>query len=129
LCVLDPQTHQVAVAGAGHMPPLVRSPSGAVREVGSDAIGLPLGLVEGAEYEQARFMLEPGEMVVLYTDGVTEAQDEHQRLYSTARLKEVLTQPAESADVLTASLLADVRRHAGSQPQQDDLCLVIFGRK
>jgi phosphoserine phosphatase RsbU/P len=128
MCVLDPTTHEVTMVSAGHMTPIVRDPSGQVREVGDEAVGLPLGIVEGIEYEQFQFTLQPGEIVTLYTDGINEAMNVDDAEYTIPRVKEMLSQDAASIEALGEAVVADVRRHIGARAQYDDMCLVAFGR-
>jgi serine phosphatase RsbU (regulator of sigma subunit) len=129
MCVLDPESHEVAIVSAGHMSPLVRGPQGDVMEVGEEAGGLPLGVMEGISYSQARYTLRPGEIMILYTDGLNEAQNIDEKEYTLARLKKLIARPANSLPTLAESLIADVRRHMGPRPQCDDMCLVAFGPK
>jgi phosphoserine phosphatase RsbU/P len=128
MCVLDPGKNEVIMVSAGHMPPIVRGPGGEIREVGDEAVGLPLGIIEGMDYDEARFNVEPGETVILYTDGINEAMNSDDDEYTIARLKEILARPAESIDALGETVVADVRRHIGPRAQYDDMCLVAFGR-
>ncbi len=128
MCVLDLQRHEVTMVSAGHMPPIVRSPNGEVRDVGDEAVGLPLGVVEGMDYDQHQFTLEPGEIVTLYTDGINEAMNVDDDEYSIPRLKVMIARPAPSIEAMGEAVLADVRRHIGARPQYDDMCLVAFGR-
>jgi serine phosphatase RsbU (regulator of sigma subunit)/pSer/pThr/pTyr-binding forkhead associated (FHA) protein len=127
MCVLDAEKHEVTIVSAGHMPPLVRGPRGDLKEVGDDAGGLPLGVLEETEYNQARYTLQPGEVMILYTDGLTEALNLDDKEYTGDRLKTVIAQTADSLPALTDSVLADIRRHMGPRPQCDDMCLVAFG--
>ncbi len=129
MCVLDPEKHDVTMVSAGHMPPIVRSVNGQVHDVGDEAVGLPLGVIEGMEYDQYRFTLKPGEIVTLYTDGINEAMNTDDAEYGIARLKDMLSGPAPSIETLGETLVADVRRHMGARAQYDDMCLVAFGRQ
>jgi serine phosphatase RsbU (regulator of sigma subunit) len=128
MCVLDPRTHEVTIVSAGHMAPIVRTASGEVREVGDEAVGLPLGIVEGIDYEQHQFTLQPGEIVTLYTDGINEAMNVDDAEFTIPRLKNSLAQPAATIEALGEAVVADVRRHIGARAQYDDMCLVAFGR-
>lgn len=128
MCVLDPQNHEVTMVSAGHMPPIVRGSRGEVREIGDEAVGLPLGIIEGMDYDEAKFTVQPGEIVLLYTDGVTEAMNLQDDEYTIPQLKKMIARPAESIDSLAETILTDVRRHMGQRAQYDDMCLVAFGR-
>ncbi|MBW3595677.1 MAG: SpoIIE family protein phosphatase [Planctomycetes bacterium] len=128
MCVLDPAKHEVTMVSAGHMPPLIRGPNGEIREEGDEAVGLPLGIVEGMDYDEAHFSVQPGETLILYTDGINEAMDPDDDEYTIPRLKEMLAKPADSIEALGEALVADVRRHIGARAQYDDMCVVAFGR-
>ncbi len=130
LCVIDPQDHRIAVAIAGHMPPLFRRADGTIDDaVGYQVRGKPLGIEREAEFHTEQTQLEPGESVVLFSDGISEAMDSAEDPYSIARIREQLTlshgkSPAETGE----ALLDDVRRHVADGEQRDDVSLVIFQR-
>jgi serine phosphatase RsbU (regulator of sigma subunit) len=129
MCVLDPRTHEIIMVSAGHMPPMVRTANGEVQEVGDEAVGLPLGIVEGMDYDQFQFTLQPGEIAVLYTDGINEAMNADEDEYTIPRLKVMVSKPAPSIESLGEAVVADVRRHIGQRAQYDDMCIVAFGRR
>ncbi len=129
MCVLDPRTHEIIMVSAGHMPPMVRTTNGEVQEVGDEAVGLPLGIVEGMDYDQFQFTLQPGEIAVLYTDGINEAMNADEDEYTIPRLKVMVSKPAPSIESLGEAVVADVRRHIGQRAQYDDMCIVAFGRR
>jgi sigma-B regulation protein RsbU (phosphoserine phosphatase) len=128
LALLDPRENRVTVVNAGHMPPLVRHSGGRVEEVSPDSAGFVLGMAEGVEYESADVALAPGEMLVLFTDGISEALNPENELYTLKRLAEQTGRGAEGASVLGRAILDDVKRHAAGRAQSDDMCLVVFGR-
>ena len=87
MVVLDPALHQVTVANAGHMAPLRRLVSGELCEPSQKEGGPPLGVLEEMRYGQVTFTLEPGESLVLYTDGINEAMDPDGHCFSIDRLR------------------------------------------
>jgi len=128
--VLDPATGTLSYCNAGHDPPyllsLAKSP--AVREL--KATGMPLGILEDASWEQKAVELAPGDMLVLYTDGVTEAQDAGQQFFGRARLLEVArANMGRSAQDVLDALMAQVQRFAGQAPQFDDITLEVVVRE
>jgi serine phosphatase RsbU (regulator of sigma subunit) len=128
LVVLDPQRHQAVVVSAGHMAPLHRRANSKIEEPGESVAGLPLGVTDALGYKQAEFELSPGDTVVLYTDGINESIDAAGAFYTIERLREqVLKHGAEVAQ-LGPSIVEDVRRFLGKAQQNDDMCLVCFGR-
>jgi phosphoserine phosphatase RsbU/P len=128
LTVLDPKTHEMHMGIAGHMSPLIRKPDGTLEEVGEAVIGLPIGVVEGFPYDTIKRKLEPGELVVIYTDGVSEAMNPDGGLYGEDTVRNFVRQAKPRADELGKALLADVRRHANGRAQNDDITIMTFGR-
>jgi serine phosphatase RsbU (regulator of sigma subunit) len=121
--VLDLETNTLTFANAGHLPPLLRR-GDTVRE--ADLPGLPLGAVEGADYQDETIALEPGDAVVLYSDGYVEALDENNEMLGFEGLREVVRRGrAGSAANLMADLLAAWQHATGGRPQHDDLTLVV----
>ena len=86
----------------------------------------PVGLVPEAEYVSACVKLEPGDTLILFSDGVTEAMDPAEELYGVPRLREVLTGQSECAlDKLQKSILESVENFSKGAHQADDLTLLI----
>jgi sigma-B regulation protein RsbU (phosphoserine phosphatase) len=124
---VDPGTHEMLIANAGHCDPLVRrAADGEVVRVGGEP-GFPLGIMPDFEYAQSSYALQPGDVVCLVSDGVTEAMDAGKNQYSEERLiRTIAAAPATARGVLDA-VLADVKAHVGDTPQSDDLTCVCFG--
>ena len=74
LCVLDAPARKLTLTSAGHTPVLIRRADGGVDEVGQEVSGLPLGIMEDSVYHQTEVQLNQGDVVVIYSDGVTDAQ-------------------------------------------------------
>jgi len=131
VCVIDPETHEITIANAGHPSPLVRRVDGTVDKlVDREASGCPLGVLTDCQYKTTTETLGPGEIVVLYSDGITEARNSDGGLYSIERLRRQVSAmkgkgPAETG----RALMEDVRRHAGDREQNDDIALVVLGRQ
>ena len=92
LALLDTSTHRLTLVNAGHMPPLLRHASGDVEEVGEEATGIPLGIDEDFEYESTDFDLAAGDMLSMFTDGISEAMSPEGDLYGLERLRERVAQ-------------------------------------
>lgn len=126
--VLNPGTGELTYARAGHNPPrLVRGG----RVASLDATGaLPLGIVEEQAYEQASARLEPGDLLLLYTDGITEAMaprtgNDDPRLFGIDRLDALLLDcGAENAAGCVERIRAEVAAFRGGAPQADDQTLI-----
>ena len=129
LCVLDPAKHLLTVVNAGHMPPLRRRGEGReVEELGGSESGLPLGCEPERGYRQIEVPLEPGDTIVLYTDGISEAMSIEGTAYGAGTIRSVVAKGPDDVARLGETLLADVRRFAQGRVQSDDICLVCFGR-
>ncbi|MFK7822006.1 MAG: SpoIIE family protein phosphatase [Planctomycetaceae bacterium] len=128
LAVLDLKTHEVTLVNAGHMSPLIRKTDGTIDEFNEDLIGVPVGIMEDYPYETATRKIEPGEMIVLITDGVDEAMDPEGNLYTKNRVVDFVSNSSTDAEELGKALLADVRKHANGREQNDDITIMTFSR-
>jgi serine phosphatase RsbU (regulator of sigma subunit) len=128
LALIDLTTNEMSLVIAGHMSPVIRRVDGSTEEFPETMIGLPLGVVTGMTYEVSRRTLQPGETVVIYTDGVSEAMNPASDLYGLERLRETITKSAPEPAKLAQVILADVKRHANGRAQNDDITLMVFGR-
>jgi sigma-B regulation protein RsbU (phosphoserine phosphatase) len=129
VAVLDLNRNEVQIANAGHLPPLVRRREGTVEPVGVDQISVPLGVIDDLCCEQVTLPLEPGESIVMFTDGISEAMNMNNDLYGLERISEQVGGPAESVKQLGDQILQDVKRFVGKRSQSDDMCLLCYGRK
>ncbi|MFL7811657.1 MAG: PP2C family protein-serine/threonine phosphatase [Anaerolineae bacterium] len=126
--VLDPASGQLAYCNAGHNPPYVLR--GQSREtVALRRTGMPLGVFDDAAWEERQIQLGPGEAMVLYSDGITEAQNAAGELFGEARLLQaVQLGSGYTARELEEALLGAVRAFRGSEPQSDDITLLVVAR-
>jgi serine phosphatase RsbU (regulator of sigma subunit) len=129
LVILDTQRHEMSLAIAGHMSPMIRKPDGSIEEFPEESVGLPLGVAEGVSFDVITRKIEPGETVVIYTDGVSEAMNPKNDLYSVDRLREFIIRNKPVPSDLGKAILADVKKHAAGRSQSDDITLMCFGRK
>jgi serine phosphatase RsbU (regulator of sigma subunit)/class 3 adenylate cyclase/tetratricopeptide (TPR) repeat protein len=132
--VLDPATGTLVYTNAGHNPPfLARGGSGEIQPL--QRTGMPLGVLEEASWERGTAQMEPGDVLVIYTDGLTEAQNAAGEYFGEAGLRASLKtilqkttcESPESGEVL-AALLGDIHRFVGDRPLADDLTMVVLGR-
>jgi serine phosphatase RsbU (regulator of sigma subunit) len=128
LAMLDARRNEIIIVNAGHMAPLLRHSQGVVEAIGEEETGLPLGVDADFEYQQYTRLLDPGDFVAVFTDGISEAMNAASDLYGIARLSSQLSQPTKNIDDLGRLVLDDVRRFVGGHPQSDDMCLACFGR-
>jgi CHASE2 domain-containing sensor protein len=120
---LDPAARRLSYSNAGHNPPLVVRTDGAIQEL--EAGGLLLGVFPFAEYEQGTVDLGPGDVVVLFTDGVTEAES-RRGLYGDERLHELLRRVhRDSAREIADAICKDVAHFSHGLHQSDDVTVVV----
>jgi sigma-B regulation protein RsbU (phosphoserine phosphatase) len=124
--VLDVCTGRMNYVNAGHNPPLILRGEGKV-EVLSARSGPAVGVAEGVRFGLLETQLAPGDCLLLYTDGVTEAMDSDGCLYSDERLRELIVSGVGLASVQVAEqIMSDVHHHVGEAEQSDDITLLII---
>jgi sigma-B regulation protein RsbU (phosphoserine phosphatase) len=121
----EPLSRRLIYVNAGHNNPILRRRTGSVERL--EAGGVPLGVMEEATYESGESILQPGDWLAIFTDGVIEAENTQQQEYGEARFigmlhSGVMTTP----DVLLESILTDLDRFAGNAPQHDDVTCVLM---
>ncbi|MEI6840240.1 MAG: SpoIIE family protein phosphatase [Methanomicrobiales archaeon] len=124
--VIDCELRQVTYANAGHNPPMVyRAGTGVIEELGTT--GVALGIMDLATYTEQVCVLSPGDILLLYTDGITEADNEAEEMFGEERLREGLVRyHAHPARMIMDSVLEDVRAFAAGYPQSDDITLMVL---
>jgi sigma-B regulation protein RsbU (phosphoserine phosphatase) len=129
LClIVDPVTGRVTCANAGH-PSAVLVRAGAAPCLALGSTAMIAGLMPGIEIGSETLELQPGDTLVLYTDGVTEAFNAERTMFEEARLLECLRDAAGRPAAAMVSVILDaVRRHAAGCPQSDDLTVVAVRR-
>jgi serine phosphatase RsbU (regulator of sigma subunit) len=125
--ILDPENATLKYSLAGHPPPFLREASGLVKKLAGR--GLAMGVNLDAHYEDINLALAPGDSLVAFTDGVTDAASPSNKSYEMAQLKAAIgSAPAHAADLLNhlQNILIDWVREA---PNYDDITLLALGRK
>lgn len=128
LLLLDYRTHELQIVCAGHPRPLLLRDGQPLVELANLEARCPLGVIPDQQYPVCSVTLEPGDCVVLYTDGVTEARDSLDELYHTERLYNLLSGCSGPAPEIGNRILASVQQFAGQRAQADDQCVVCFSR-
>jgi phosphoserine phosphatase RsbU/P len=131
LVVLDYQEGRLRLSGQHEEIIMVRA-GGILECIDTVDLGFPLGLIENIDdfVSYADVQLNPGDVVVLYTDGIPEAENMNGELYGLGRLCEVIKQNWQgSAAEIRQAAIADVRRHIGAQTIYDDITLVVLKQK
>ena len=125
LAEYDPTTRALTYVNAGHNAPILRRTSGALE--GLQVGGVPLGIQADAAYDSACVTLQSGDWLVVFTDGVIEAENTRAEEYGEARLQGMLNANATVAPgVLLNVVMADLDRFVGSAPQHDDVTLMLL---
>ena len=124
--IFDMETHELTYTNAGHLPIAVIHPSKEPSFLECDS-GIALGIVEDTKFQDNKYVLSPGEMVMMYTDGVTEAANSNGEEFDFSRLISVLKQhPITTPKLLVNDLVVAIKRFVNGAPQSDDittLCL------
>lgn len=125
LMAYDPSTRDVTYACAGHNLPLLRRPDGAVQPL-ARTDGVPLGIYPNAAYSEVGFALEPGQTLLLYTDGITEARSPAGRLFGEHALRAALASSDGTAAGAITGVTARLSDHVRDQSQNDDQAMVAL---
>jgi sigma-B regulation protein RsbU (phosphoserine phosphatase) len=126
LAILDCDTGELTFSNAGHNPPARIAPDGTVSWLALPR-GLFLGVMEDAVYRTATVTLAPGEKLVAFTDGVTEAQNPAQELFGTDRLMDVLSKAASMPpEILDAAVMQAATEYAEDAEQADDITVLTL---
>ncbi|MCA1992220.1 MAG: SpoIIE family protein phosphatase [Coleofasciculus sp. S288] len=131
LSLLDYQSGQLRLSGQHEEIVIVRS-GGIIERIDTIDLGFPLGLEEDiADFvAETRVQLNPGDIVVLYTDGITEAENMNGVQYSVERLCEVVRQHWQHpASEIKQAVIDDLQQHIGEQTVYDDITLVVIKQK
>ena len=129
LVILDVEHHRLTVVNAGHPSPMIRRRDGRLEELGKSLSGLPLAVMPDYSYEIAETNLEPGEVVILYTDGVTDAMNAAGDRFGDHRLRQALSTAAPGAASVGDAIVKSVQSFVLDRPQFDDITLVCLSRK
>jgi len=121
--LIDPRGRTITYTNAGHSPPLLVR-GGRVQAL-ADGGGIPLGIVPGMAYQSAEIALEPGDLLVCYTDGITEAMNERREMFGEERLEEACRRYAEcGAAEFIDRVYEQVLEFTGDTAQHDDITML-----
>ena len=131
LASFDPSTGRLEFVNAGQTPPLLRRQNGSIERLLSG--GVALGMFEGSTYEAGELHLEPGDALLMYSDGMTEAESPDGRPFDEAGLERTLALYAgayqkSAAAELGKAVFDAVERHRRDQRLQDDLTVLVLSR-
>jgi serine phosphatase RsbU (regulator of sigma subunit)/pSer/pThr/pTyr-binding forkhead associated (FHA) protein len=131
LGVLDLAEGRLRLASAGHPPVLIRRASGLVEEVGEAITGFPLGIIPESQYKEVEVLLHPGDVAVIYSDGVTDARSAAEELYHTGqqpRLNRRVAEAPGTPEAVGRAILQEIREFSAGHVQADDITLICFGK-
>ena len=124
----DPATGRTTYVNAGHMPALLRRRSGAIERL--TAGGVALGMFEGSRYQAHETVLEPGDVLVLYSDGVTEAENRGGQPFEESGLERVVDLHSDEPPTdIAKAILRVVEVHAQETHLADDVTLLVAKRR
>lgn len=128
LMVLEPGSDEVRIVNAGHMAPLVyHAANGATSEPGEEESGLPIGIDAGMTYDSVTLHMKPGDVAVMYTDGINEAMNAEDELYSIDRIRTCVAKGG-GAEAILDRIRTEVHAFIGNSGQDDDMCMVVIER-
>ncbi len=131
ICVLDLETNEVRFINAGHNRPFVKRADGKFEMIQAK-VNLVFGMMEDIPYKEQSFMLEPGDSIYMYTDGVTEAVNPKDELLGDAYTEEMLNKHADksqNAEEFVDAIFAEVDAFADGAMQADDITMVYMSRQ
>jgi len=125
--ILDLRTGRIQYTDGGHEPPFVVRRGGKVEMVQKKG-GVALAFLEDYPFTAGEIQLEPGDALVLYTDGVNEAMNSRRELFKASRIEETLASipEGESAEVIVKALMRNVSKFADNAPQSDDITILVL---
>ena len=123
--VIDNESRTLTYVNAGHNPPIVlRKKTGEIEEL--DLTGVAVGALDDAEYTQQELQLSQGDVIVLYTDGITEAINDREEMYDVPQLIDTIRKNGDSSSQeIVDEIIRSVFAFTGAQPQFDDITLMV----
>lgn len=128
---LDIPTGRFTIASAGHPALYIRRANGKVEEVGGEISGFPLGIFSDTRYKCESVDLAPGDVVAIYSDGVTDARSAREELYHTSENPRLLRRISDcpgTPEAVGRTILQEIREFSAGHVQADDITLICFGR-
>jgi phosphoserine phosphatase RsbU/P len=128
LAEYDTMNRVLNYINAGHNNPILRRVNGSIERL--NVGGLPLGILPEAKYDSASVTLAPGDWLVIFTDGLVEAENAHQEEYGESRLLSAIAAGSTGTPVeMLKRLMTEIDVFVGNTPQHDDItCMLIEAR-
>ncbi len=128
-CILDLKTGRLTYANAGHNPPFQLRPDDPSRITALHRTGIPIGIEAGVTWSQASVQLDPGDVLILYTDGIPDAQNDDGEFFGeNALVSTSKNNLGRTAEEIQAEILDAVYEFVGEAPQFDDITLIVLIR-
>jgi serine phosphatase RsbU (regulator of sigma subunit) len=128
IVLVDGEAHRITVVSAGHAGPLIRRSDDRLEVLGEPQAVPPLGVAEASVFHSASTTLEPGDTVLLYTDGLIDSLDDTPLPFGFERLQHVFRSVPRGARCAGEEILSAVREYAAGCPQTDDITVLCFHR-
>lgn len=126
--ILEPETGQMRYVNAGHNSPILLGDSKPIHKL--NRTGMALGISEEATWQQETVTFSPGDVLVMYTDGITEAHNQVGDYFSEPRLQSVINRHrGKTAAGTLEHILKEVNRFTAGAPGQDDMALIVMARE
>lgn len=125
--ILDFTTHELVFSNAGHDYPLIISSDGTLRQLKTG--GLMLGAIDGMKYDHETVSLQPGDTLLVYSDGIPEAMNPNGEFFGVERVESILRErTTQSAREISDAFVDAVKKYADTAPQSDDITIMVIKR-
>ncbi len=124
--VLNTKTGELTITNAGHLPPLWYQFEKKQHEVVNDIAGIPLGIMLNQDFSNRVVQLAPGDMILLYTDGIIEAKNTRKEMFSLERLEKIVAEPGGSPRELIEKIVDNEKSFTKRMRQHDDITLLAL---
>jgi phosphoserine phosphatase RsbU/P len=128
LAVIDGDHHELTLASAGHLPPLIRRTDRRIESIAEEVSGLPLWVFPDQIYENVKVPIDPGEVVTFHSDGVTAVIDHQSNIFDLNALRQAIARAPCGAASAGQSILEAIRRFGQGRAPMDDITLLCLGR-
>ena len=125
--IFNLKTGQLSYINGGHEPPLIIDNKGNLKEA-LEATGTVVGIMPNPKFTIKQTLLNSGDILLGYTDGITEARDSNRKFFTREKLLQIISQPFNSAQVILDTIKYEVLNHIGDAEQSDDITLLAVRR-
>lgn len=126
--ILDSTKHEIIFSNAGHNNPILFTSEGQIERL--QTVGIVLGFLDDFEFAEAKIKMNQGDVLVVISDGISEAMNENEEEYGEEKLEKLITENKNlSADKIAELIIESVNNYSGTLPQSDDITLIVIKRK